>query len=149
MFSISHGHFSNATGPCEEASNCNGVNHTCPANVFLVDVLCRNATGNCDEDEYCSGFSANCPADEMKGNYTVCRYSQLLFTSFVVSMTKIQIQTGIPLVHVTRKRNATVFLPIVPWTMFFQTQQFADLLLVHVISMNTVMDSIFHALLTF
>src|SRR5262249_44745135 len=52
-----------AAGACDQASFCDGVLTSCPANKLLdAGTLCRSSKGACDVPEFCTGTSAQCPA---------------------------------------------------------------------------------------
>lgn len=62
-----------ASGPCDEAATCDGVNPTCPDNPFKPSsVVCRPAAAFCDEPEHCTGSSPSCPPNRFKTPGTPC-----------------------------------------------------------------------------
>jgi len=65
-----------SAGTCDVAEYCDGVNSTCPNDLFLSsETVCRPSAGDCDVAENCTGSSATCPADSFLPNTTVCRPS--------------------------------------------------------------------------
>lgn len=64
-----------SAGVCDVAETCNGVESTCPADMFVPPdtLVCRDAAGDCDIAEECSGTSADCPADEIELANVECR----------------------------------------------------------------------------
>ena len=68
----------NATGVCDVAERCDGINANCPANVFAPTTLvCRARATQCDEEERCAGNSADCPADVFKKSGSLCDDSDM------------------------------------------------------------------------
>lgn len=63
-------------GPCDLVEVCNGVNYTCPTNLFRPSThVCRDVIPGslCDLKEYCTGTSPLCPPDLAAPNTTLCR----------------------------------------------------------------------------
>ncbi|MBZ5637377.1 MAG: thrombospondin type 3 repeat-containing protein [Acidobacteriia bacterium] len=53
-----------AAGVCDVPESCDGINPTCPADLFVSPATeCRASAGVCDLPESCTGTSAACPAD--------------------------------------------------------------------------------------
>ncbi|HXJ32984.1 MAG TPA: DUF4215 domain-containing protein [Candidatus Eisenbacteria bacterium] len=51
-------------GPCDVTDQCDGVNPTCPFDLFdETQQVCRASTASCDIEEVCSGTAAACPFD--------------------------------------------------------------------------------------
>ncbi|MFH1434314.1 MAG: hypothetical protein ABIJ56_01235 [Pseudomonadota bacterium] len=62
-----------ASGDCDAAEFCDGINVDCAADAFAVPTtLCRPAAGSCDAPEYCTGLSPDCPADGLLSEGTAC-----------------------------------------------------------------------------
>jgi N-acetylneuraminic acid mutarotase len=62
-----------ATGPCDTAASCDGVNPSCPPNAFKdSSTVCHAASGLCDSTINCSGSTPTCsPSPSPRG--TICR----------------------------------------------------------------------------
>jgi hypothetical protein len=63
-----------SAGICDLAEACDGVNPTCPADVFEpASTVCRASGGVCDVAENCTGSAAACPGDAKVLAGTTCR----------------------------------------------------------------------------
>lgn len=63
-------------GPCDLVEVCNGVNFTCPPNLFKpATAICRDVIpgSQCDVPERCTGTAPGCPPDLAAPNTTRCR----------------------------------------------------------------------------
>ncbi|MFC1654935.1 hypothetical protein ACFL2F_03925, partial [Myxococcota bacterium] len=65
-----------ASGVCDVAENCDGVNVDCPADALEPSTTeCRAAVNVCDRAENCDGVNVGCPVDGVEPVSTVCRAS--------------------------------------------------------------------------
>lgn len=63
-----------ASGDCDRAETCDGVNVGCPADTKQpAGHVCREPQGGCDAPETCSGASVDCPADAIHPAGYECR----------------------------------------------------------------------------